>query len=459
MTDRMLRSQGLLFALPQFALGAITAPVFYVLPAFYAQYTSASLAALGSVLIVTRIFDAVTDPLIGYFGDRTRTRWGARKPWIFSGSLLIAWSIWCLFTPDPASGVNYFLLWSLVFYTGWTMFELPYGAWLTEVTRNYNDRARISGFMGLAAQLGGFAFFAVFASGLFPSRSVSPELLAIMGLISAIALPACTSLAMAYVPAGVPVATRKPAFRDLFEGLTHNKPLRLLLLSQLFGGLGGGIYLTTQLLLLTSYFGQGDKFAILFMVYQGVHFLAMPVWLRIIYRIGKHRAWGLSWTMSAMMLPLTMLVPPGPDALKYLLVLAALRSFLAGADIIAPKALMADAIDYGILRTRANPAGSYFALHSLAVKICAAFSSGIALYLLALVGFDAKIDAVNSPEAIRGLLIVSLVLPTIFNVAAALCIWKFPLDRRRAGIIRRCIEARAARAAAASVQSAQPMKV
>lgn len=455
----MPRSQSLLFALPQFALGAITAPVFYVLPAFYAQYTSASLAALGSALIVTRVFDAVSDPLIGYYGDRTRSRWGARKPWILFGSLLIAWSIWCLFTPDSQSGVNYFLFWSLVFYTGWTMFELPYGAWLSEVTRNYNDRARISGCIGLAAQLGGFAFFAVFASGLFPSRSVSPELLAVMGAISAIALPACTGLAVARVRAGVPVAERKTKLRDLFEGLTNNKPLRILLISQLFGGLGGGIFLTTQLLLLTSYFGQGDKFAILFMVYQGVHFIAMPLWLRIVYRIGKHRAWAISWACSAMLLPVTMLVPPGPDAWKYLVVLAALRSLIAGADIIAPKALMADAIDYGILRTRANPAGSYFALHSLAVKICAAFSSGIALYLLALVGFDPKINAVNTPEAMRGLLIVSLVLPTIFNVTAALCIWKFPLDRRRAAVIRRCLETRAARRGAQQVQAAQPIKV
>lgn len=433
------------FVIPQFALGAITAPFFFVLPTYYVQNTSATLAALGTALVVSRLMDAVTDPLIGWLSDITRSPWGARKPWIVLGAVSIGLSILMLFTPSPEVGVTYFLLWSLVFYAGWTAFSLPYDAWLTELTRDYQDRSRIAGYKGMASQAGGLAFFAVSASGAL-GDGMSATLMAAVGWVSLILLPGLTLLAAKTVPATSYQAPsfEPPRLNGLWISLRSNAAFRVLLGAQLLGGLGGGIFLGTQILFLDGYFGLGASYGIVFLVYQGVHIASLPVWLHLVNRFGKHRSWAMSWGLSAAMAPLVLLLEPGPGALVLLLVITALRSFVSGADMIAPRALMADAIDYGILKTGENAAGSYFAASMLAVKLCAALSSGIGFWLLDFGGFDPAPGASNDASAMLTLIVVSLFLPMICNVAAASLIWLFPIDRRRADIIRRRIEARPA---------------
>jgi Na+/melibiose symporter-like transporter len=451
MTARITRLQIGAFVLPRLAFGMASAPFFYVLPTYYAQHTTASLAALGSTLVFTRLFDAVIDPLIGYLSDNTRTRWGARKPWVMAASLLLGIAIFFVFQPSPDDGIGFFLLWSTMFYLAWSLFDIPGDAWLAEVTGDYKQRSTISGLQGLALQAGGFTFFAMSATGLFDT-GMSPALMAAIGWTTLIAIPLTAFLACALVPAGVPiVVTRRTSPRALLSALKGNGPLQIYLSSQLFGGLGGGIYLGTQLLLLDVYFQQGANFGLIFLIYQAAHFLAMPVWLRIVHRFGKHRSWAISWSISAAMAPLPVLfVTPGPDAFWYLAGFAIARSVVAGADMIVPRALMADAVDYGTLKTGANSAGSYFALASLAVSICAAVSSGVAFWLLDGFGFNPKPGAVNAPSAMNGLLFTAIVLPTLFNITAALLIWRFPIDARRAGIIRRRIETRPAAGPAAT---------
>ena len=180
--------------------------------------------------------------------------------------------------------------------------------------------------------------------------------------------------------------------------------------------------------------------------------LGVPVERMILYTFLINA--GLAAMASLLISPIfkpplpVLFVSPGPDAIWYLAGFAIARSFVAGADMIVPRALMADAVDYGILKTGANPAGSYFALSSLAVSICAAVSSGVAFWLLDGFGVDPKPGAANADAAINGLIFTSVVLPTVFNITAALLIWRFPIDARRSHIIRRRIETRPANLAA-----------
>lgn len=452
MSSRISKRQIGAFILPRLAFGLASAPFFHVLPTYYAQHTTATLAALGSTLVFTRLFDAVIDPLIGYLSDNTRTRWGARKPWIMLASILLGAAIFFVFQPSAGDGIVYFLIWSTMFYLAWSLFDIPGDAWLAEVTGDYKQRSTIAGLQGLALQAGGFLFFAMSASGLF-ATGMSPALMSAIGWITLIAIPITAFIACALVPAGTPVVvTRRSSPKALLSALRGNGPLQIYLTSQLFGGLGGGIYLGTQLLLLDLYFHQGANFGLIFLIYQAVHFLAMPVWLRIVHRFGRHRSWALSWSISAAMAPLPVLfVTPGPDAFWYLAGFAAARSFVAGADMIVPRALMADAVDYGILKTGANSAGSYFALSSLAVSICAAVSSGVAFWLLDGFGFDPKPGAANTSAAMNGLIFTAVVLPTVFNIIAALLIWRFPIDARRSRTIRKRIETRTVATAPAVV--------
>lgn len=444
------------FVAPKLAFGLASTPFFLILPTFYAQYTQATLAALGTVLILGRMVDAATDPLMGWLTDRTRTRWGARKPWYFCGAVLMAVSIWFLFHATPESTATDFLIGSLAFFVGWTMFDIPGDAWLTELTRDYRTRARIVGIGGMLAQMGGLCFYAVSISGFF-GAGLSPELMSAFGWIVLIALPAAAGAAIWFAPTGQKIHTQtNVGWTAVLEPLRSNGPMRVYLLTQVAGGLGDGIFLATQLFVLGAYFNQAENFAYILVVHQITQIVAMPLWLRIVYRIGKHRAWAARWLGGAILIPAALLIPPGENAFYGLLALTIIRSMVIAPDMICPRSLMADAVDFGILKTHSNAAGSYFALSGLTVKAVAAVASGVAFWLLAAVGFDPKPEAVNDASAISGLLLVAMALPAALKLLAALVIWKFPIDERRAAAIRRRIESRAPRADAQPEETTTP---
>src|SRR3546814_5021194 len=82
-----------LYALPAMPLAVVVFPSQAILPGFYAQHTSIPLATIGAILVAARAFDGIVDPLIGFMSDSTRSRWGARKPWLIVGALLLALSV------------------------------------------------------------------------------------------------------------------------------------------------------------------------------------------------------------------------------------------------------------------------------------------------------------------------------------------------------------------------------
>ena len=82
-----------------------------------------------------RISDVVTDPLIGYFSDRTHTRFGRRKPWLAGGALLMMVSAFMLFNPQFEVTNIYLLGWAVMLWLGWTMINIPYYAWGAETCR------------------------------------------------------------------------------------------------------------------------------------------------------------------------------------------------------------------------------------------------------------------------------------------------------------------------------------
>ena len=96
-------SKKLAYAAPAFALAVVGIPIYVFIPKFYSDVVGVNIAVIGSVLLGVRLFDAITDPLIGFLSDTTQTRFGRRRPYIAVGAVLLAISIYLLFNPPQAS--------------------------------------------------------------------------------------------------------------------------------------------------------------------------------------------------------------------------------------------------------------------------------------------------------------------------------------------------------------------
>jgi GPH family glycoside/pentoside/hexuronide:cation symporter len=101
--DPVALSKKIAYSAPAFALAVVGIPVYVYIPKFYTDVVGINIAVLGTLLFSVRIFDALTDPAIGYISDRSQTRFGRRRPYIAIGSLFVVVSMYLLFTPPQAS--------------------------------------------------------------------------------------------------------------------------------------------------------------------------------------------------------------------------------------------------------------------------------------------------------------------------------------------------------------------
>ncbi|RYD45621.1 MAG: hypothetical protein EOP63_00710 [Sphingomonadales bacterium] len=118
----------LLFALPALLVGFMHGPEQQI-QGIYAKYAGLALSALAAATLLTRAFDAITYPLIGYLSDLTYARTGTRKPWVAGGALFSAFGVWFLYRPPADAGIVYYGVWTAVTYLGWKVAEIPYQAW------------------------------------------------------------------------------------------------------------------------------------------------------------------------------------------------------------------------------------------------------------------------------------------------------------------------------------------
>jgi GPH family glycoside/pentoside/hexuronide:cation symporter len=444
-SKRLPASLMAVYALPTLPLALVILPIGIVLPAFYAANTTATLAAIGAVAFASRAFDAFTDPLIGFLSDRTHTPLGGRKPWMLLGALIAALSLFQLFTPDSSSGIVYYTVWSFAVYTGFTLIDIPMRAWGIELCVNYDERSRISTYVTTFAVLGSVTFWLALIIQ-FPftgTTDLTAEVFRAIGWAFAFLLPALIIYAVVRVPTGEPVSDENPTLKDMVASFRGNRPMWRFVAAYALWATGNGIFTVTFYIFMMEYMLLGPQFPFLMLVYFGVQVLSMPLWLKIMYRFGKHRSWSISFALQATLPWLVLLIEPGPSAFLPAMVLTAVLALVAGGILVVPMALLGDIVDYDILKTGVNRAGNYFAINTLMQKFGMGAGMGIGLPVIAAFGYQSGADITGLVKF--GLIFTYLVLPTCFGLAAAAVIWGFPIDARRHGIIRRRIEQRAAR--------------
>jgi GPH family glycoside/pentoside/hexuronide:cation symporter len=429
------------YALPALPLAIILFPAYAILPSFYASHTHISLTTIGIILLVSRLFDAVIDPFIGHLSDNTRTRWGARKPWLLLGTLASVICVYPLYVPPPDAGPIYYSAWFILFYLSFTLIEIPHKAWGTDLVRSYMERSEVSTYLGMSFALGNLAFAVVPFYPSFAGRGYDAVTLRAVAILVMLLLPLAVGCAIWIAPQGRQVARQQTSWRDMIRGVFTNGPFRHFLAIFVLAGFGQGMFYGSVYLFVTSVLHLHAYFPYVLLADALCTFAAVPVWYRLIAKFEKHRAWGIGMIGSALAVSAMYLITPGIGGLMLLLVLAVLRAATGAVIYVAPHALLGDVVDYDILRTRSNRAGNYHALMALVTKANGAAGGGLALVLVGLCGFKAGVP--NVPMAIAGFKLAVLVASSVIVAGSGIVAWFFPLNRRRHDIVQRRILERA----------------
>ena len=439
---RLSRLQIWLFAFPALPAAFIILPMNIFIPAFYASHTAVTLLQIGTVTSLCRVIDALLDPAIGFLSDRFHTRFHGRARWGVAGGATCCIGLYFLFQPTPHTTVLYYGVWAFVLYLGYSLFDIPRGAWGAELGATPKLRTRLNVAIGLLTVAGSLTFwlvpvilFRVYGTTGFTQGTFR----IIVWLYAALMLPAVVCI-MRYIPNRPPARTIPPKPGDLVHSLKHNRPLTLYFLAIALWGTGQGIWFSTTFLFLNDYLRVGSAFPFIMIVFFLSTVIAIPLWGRSERWVERHDLWAISMVLSALARPLALLPAPGMQSLPLIMVITAVGGVLSAPANFVPSAILGDVTDYDIWKTWTNKSSTLYALNTLITKTALAVGSGAGFIILGWAHYHA--GQANHGVALAGLFLSYTFICSIPQLIAAVIIFYFPIGRREHTLIRHRLHGR-----------------
>jgi GPH family glycoside/pentoside/hexuronide:cation symporter len=404
-SERVPTRTKLFYAAPSLAEVALGMPIYVWLPKFYADHLLVPVGMMALAIAIARATDAITDPIMGWVSDRTRTRWGRRRPYILAGGLLAPLAYVMLFAPPawltPAQAGLWFSVGFTSLFLFGTIATIPTQALGAELSSDYHERTRIFGlrsvFLMLGTLLGSVLPWAVDGGLGMPASQAMP----LVAISLACVIWTLKILLVANVRERPELAARGhlplvPGVRASFR----NRPFRRLLLAYVVSSLSAA--LTAGLLpFFIGHVLQSSDPSRLLSLTLATAFLSsiatLPLVVRLSRRLGKVPVWRASLVLASLSELPKLWLGPGDDAL--LIALYVVRGVALSAGFALPMAMLADAVDYDELRTGKRREAQYTALWHIVPKFIAIPGAALPLALLGSLGYVAG-SGVQSPEIV-----------------------------------------------------------
>ena len=443
-----------------YGLGDMSSSMFwkifsYYLPFFYSNIFGLGLESAALLLLITKLWDAFSDPVMGLIADRTKSRWGRYRPWLLWTAVPFAVAGILTFT-TPSWGGSAKLAWAygtyILMMTVYTAINVPYGAMLGVITGDSGERTVFSSYRMFFAYGGSFLALALFeplcnlftgdTAGIAADEAVAmsahgwQSAMMVIGCVCTGLFLLCFALTRERVSA---VGGEGGSVLADIKALAGNGPwwillgvaISALLFNSIRGGaaayffkdfvgddnlLGGNLLLTCGMFLAV---GEVANMA-------GV-MLAVP----LSHRIGKRMTYIAAMCVAALLSAVFFFVPATVAGCWAMLLLQIVISVAAGVTFPLLWSMYADVADWSELKNGHGSTGLIFSSSSMAQKFGGAFGSALILWLLAFYGYDTSATAVQSGEAIMCLRVLMSWMPAVWCVAAALLAVIYPLNEKR----------------------------
>ncbi|MCZ6455204.1 MAG: MFS transporter [Alphaproteobacteria bacterium] len=428
------------------SFGSISMPVsllaigmFMFLPTAYAASGGIAMGDVGLIILATRLWDFITDPLVGWLSDRTRSRFGRRIPWMTLAWVPLSISAYKLFLPPPGVGASYLAFWSFLLFLSGTSLFMPYTAMGAELSTSYHERSRIFAFRHVFAVLGtltaALLFWFANSQGVYNPEAGALELIAWVGLALLPVTLVATLLKVREPPLDASSTRSDIRWKDGVRIMFGNRTYLRILGCYLCNGIANALPVTLLFFFVRSVLQAPEWTPRILALYFVAALCGTPLWLYLANRVGKHMAWRIALMVAAGSLVFVPLLGAG-DVLWFLAI-AVIIGVTLGADLAMPAAMLADVVDLDVLATGRKRTGIYFAVWAMAAKLAAAAAVGVSFLILDWVGFIPKLH--NADNALLTLSILFGVCPVVFKLLALLFVWRYPLTAARQTEIRQAI--------------------
>ena len=406
---------GLRYGLLGLPLAFVALPLYVHLPHVYASRYGMSLATLGLVLLLARLFDAVTDPWLGRLGDRLHARSPRRV--LVAGALsalVLVLGMAMLFFPpwarpdDPVALLAVLMLTCLAF----SLLAIGHQSWGARLGGDEVQRTRIVAWREGAGLLG------VVLASVLPAFLGWGEWLAVFALALA---AGCWAWSRSTPPPAALASAPRPWREDLLHPWRH-APFRRLMAVFVLSGMASAVPATLVLFFIRDRLNAPALEPLFLATYFVAAAASMPLWTRCVARWGLPRCWLAGMLLSVAVFAWAARLGSG-DVVGFWWV-CALSGLALGTDLALPGALLAGLI--AARGDRGQREGAYFGWWNLASKLNLALAAGLALPLLQLLGYQ---PGSASPQGLHALTLAYAVLPCALKLLAALGLYFYGVRR------------------------------
>jgi sugar (glycoside-pentoside-hexuronide) transporter len=394
----------------------------------------------GLVMWVPRIIDAITDPLMGRISDRTRWRWGRRRPYFLIGALPFGITfalLWLTPFESQAAKFGYHISVYIAVSLCTTVLSVPYLALLPEMAQGYDERTSLNTYRAAAAVLG--TFVAVGMQSLADALGGSTGY-AQVGAVAALwlVLPWLAVHRVSFEPSRPPEGPEESFFEGML-GLFRHRAYRLLVACYVLARMAVDLIGAMFLYYFTYWIGRPDDFGPTLFLFLVVVVISLPLWLRFARRLDKRIIFsiGAAWWILAQ-IPMFLATPDWPRWSIFAVAGFAAVGY-AVADLM-PWAMLGETIDEGELESGRRRDGLYTGAFTFIRKIAGGTGVLLSGFALSASGFEP--GQVQGPGAVLAIRLLTAAAPAALLAAAILFALRYPLSRARHDEIRSELDAR-----------------
>jgi GPH family glycoside/pentoside/hexuronide:cation symporter len=384
----------------------------------------------GIAVMVGKVWDAVTDPMMGYISDRTLSRWGRRRPYLLFGAVPLMFAMWLFFSAPETANPTLLVLWAIVtlmfLNTTSTVVNIPYSSLTPELTDDYHERSTLNGYRFGCAVFGTITGAAAVLplTELFPTERLGWSM---MGLILGAVMALVTLLTFLgtkekpHTKADLPTQGFFATYKEVF----HNPPYVRLILTYALN-MTGLTFLQSILAYYTEYiYGRPDITPLVMMILLVTAMVFIPISVMVSKKIGKKRTYQICFLIlsSACMVIFLLGQVLGPVFFLIFMIYAGIG---VGFGYVAPFAMVPDTIEYDAVKSGERKEGAYYGMWTFISKLGTSLSVFISGLILSAGGYVA--NQVQSERAVWAIKLLIGPIPALILLGALVLINGYPLD-------------------------------
>jgi len=432
-----------------FGVGDSTNSLFFTVIMLYYLFFLTDVVGLtpvlaGAVIFIGKAWDAITDPAIGYFSDKTKSRWGRRRPYLLFGIVPACLSFILIWQKFPIENQTLLFLTyvglNLVFWLFFTIVAIPYAALMPELSLDYDDRTSL-----ISARMSFSIVFGLVAAavpmsivGAYTNKSagyaVMATILGLFGIVPILITFFGTRERKEFQEkASLSIVS---AFRETMRNKAFMIAMLIFLLSWVCVDIVGAVFIY----FITYWICLPDGYMSLFL---GVLFvtavLFLPFWVFVSSKIGKKKTYIIGMSFWAVVMTFSFLLRPGIP-----ITVLVFFSFLAGIGVstahLIPWAMIIDCVDLDELKTKARREGMYTGFTLFLQKFASAFAIFITGLFLEFSGYVENMA--QNEDALFAIRFVFGSIPALLLILSIIVAAKYPITKEKYEEIRAKLDKR-----------------